>query len=395
MKQYKYLYRKMLDKNLILQAYLNLRSNKTKRVEIQYIDSHLQEEIDKMYEMIANTRPGKVPNPELAFKPIKHKPKYIRENGKCRTIYIPEIHEQWLHHIIVLVLKPIILSTAKPNTCGSFPNRGPHYGKRKIMKWIRKGEYIRYYMKIDIRHFFDNIQHKVLFRELSNRIKDDWFLYVIRLCLSGFKKGLPLGFYISQWLANYILEPVDYLIGSLSSKSIRYMDDIISFGDDADCLKILVNKVSSMLGHRLHLNLKGNYQVTLFDRYGRGRPLDFMGFLFYKNKVIMRKRIMLKATKLARKIYSKRIKGYRIYKKWISGLLSYMGWFEHTDTYGCYLKYIKPYVKIGALKRIISSLDRKENYDRLERNTIFTGTEFDHFNCSRPIFASQKCAVCV
>ena len=55
-RQYKYLYRKMLDKNIILQAYKNLRKGKTKRIEIQYIDQHLDEEIEKIQQLIYYTR---------------------------------------------------------------------------------------------------------------------------------------------------------------------------------------------------------------------------------------------------------------------------------------------------------------------------------------------------
>lgn len=370
MKTYKYLYKKMLDEDVILQAYKKLRKGKTKRTEIKYIDNHLDEEIRKMKIMLENSKPCEVEHPELAFKPSYHKPKIIREHGKERTIYMPEIREQWVHHIIILVLEPIILSTAHPNTCGSYPKRGAHYGKRIIEKWMRNGQCIHYFAKIDIRHFYDSINHKVLFRELENHIKDDWFLHVIKLCLSQFKKGLPLGFYISQWLANYMLEPLDKMVSSVFKKYIRYMDDIVFYDRSVRELKDMVNAISSMIGNRFYLKLKGNYQVSQFYFKKTGRPLDFMGFIFYKNKTIMRKRIMLNATRLAKKIHKAHQKGYRIFKRWISGLLSHIGWFTHTNSYDCYLKYVKPYSQIGRLKKLISAMDRRAKNDRMERNYL-------------------------
>lgn len=86
MKEYKYLYRKMLDKELIRTAYKNLRKNKTKRKEIQYIDAYLEEEIEMMYQMILNTKPpdAEVEHPELAYRPKKRTPKIIYEHGKYR-----------------------------------------------------------------------------------------------------------------------------------------------------------------------------------------------------------------------------------------------------------------------------------------------------------------------
>lgn len=370
MKTYKYLYQKMLDEDIILQAYRKLRKGKTKRTEIKYIDNHLDEEIQKMKAMLENSKPCEVEHPELAFKPVYHKPKIIKEHGKERTIYMPEIREQWVHHIIILVLEPTVLSTAHPNACGSYPNRGAHYGKRIIEKWMRDCRSTQYFAKIDIRHFYDSINHKVLFRELENHIKDDWFLHVVKLCLSQFKKGLPLGFYISQWLANYMLEPLDKMVANSNEKYIRYMDDMVFFDQSVKQLKTMVNNISSMLGNRFYLKLKGNFQVTRFSFKKAGRPLDFMGFVFYRNKTIMRKQIMLNATRLAKKIYKVKQKGYRIYKRWISGLLSYIGWFSHTDSYNCYLKYIKPYLGIGNLKRIISAIDRRTKNDRVERNYL-------------------------
>ena len=115
-KEYKYLYRQTLSEDLIRKAYAKLRKGKTTRKEIQYIDAHLDDEVQKMKNMILNTKPPgvEVPHPELAYTPCNRTPKQIYEHGKWRTIYMPEIHEQWLHHIIVLVLDPIITATAYP-----------------------------------------------------------------------------------------------------------------------------------------------------------------------------------------------------------------------------------------------------------------------------------------
>ena len=132
MKEYKYLYQKMLDETVIRKAYTKLRKGKTKRKEIQSIDANLDTEVAAMKEMIQNTRPPgvAVEKPELAYRPCKRNPKFIFEHGKQRKIFMPEIHEQWLHHIIVLILEPIIMATAYRFSCGSFPKRGIHYGKK-------------------------------------------------------------------------------------------------------------------------------------------------------------------------------------------------------------------------------------------------------------------------
>ena len=369
MKQYKYLYSKMLNEKIIRKAYKNLRKGKTKRVEIQKIDANLDSEVLSMRKMIENTKPPEVgvQYPELAYKPKRRTPKYIKERNKVRKIYMPEIHEQWLHHIIVLVLEPIIMATSYPYSCGSFPRRGGHYGKRKIERWIKSGVGIRNFLKIDIRHFYDSIRLEILMRELAIRIKDDWFLYIIRLCFKGFKRGIPLGFYMSQWLANYLLEPLDNLIVKQfgMKKYVRYMDDMVIFDTNKKTLKKVLIEIKKFLGQRFRLKIKKTWQICKFHYEKRkkviGRPLDFMGFLFYRNRTIIRKKTMLSATRLAKKIHNAKNQNRGIYKKHISGMLSYIGWFTCTDTYDCYLKYIKPLISVRKLKHIISKITRKEN----------------------------------
>lgn len=378
MKEYKYLYQKMLDENIIRKAYKKLRKGKTKRKEIIAIDANLDIEVAEMRKMIENTKPPdvEVEHPELAYKPCKRTPKIIFEHGKKRKIYMPEIHEQWLHHIIVLVLEPIITATSYRFSCGSFPKRGAHYGKKQLLKWIRSGDGIRNFAKIDIRHFYDNIRIEILMRELSIRIKDDWFLYIIRLCLRGFKKGIPLGFYISQWLANYILEPLDRFVTEKLGikKFVRYMDDMVFYDNAKKSLRTAVVKIMMFIGRRFRLKLKHTFQVCRFYYEGKrkiGRPLDFMGFLFYRNKTILRKSIMIEATRTARKLKAAKEAGRGYFAKHVKAMLSYIGWFDCTNTYDCYLEYIKPLVNIGKLKKIVSKLDRRKNhYETVERRAL-------------------------
>ena len=381
-KEYKYLYQQMLKDDVIRKAYKKLRKGKTKRKEIQYIDAHLDDEVQKTYDMILNTKPEgvDVPHPELAYKPKKRTPKIIFEHGKRRKIYMPEIHEQWLHHIIVLVLEPIITATAYPCSCGSFPKRGAHYGKRQIERWLlHDPKRTRCFAKMDIRHFYDSIRLKILMKELAIRIKDDWFLYIIGLCLQGFNKGIPLGFYISQWLANYLLEPLDRLITEVLGlpKLQRYMDDIVIFASSKKVLQRAIVEIRKMLGQRFRLKLKHNYQVCKFyyekGKRKIGRALDFMGFIFYRTKTLIRKNIMLSATRLAKKMERSKEANRGYFHRHIEAMLSYMGWFTCTDTYDCYQSRIKPYIHVGRLKKIISKIKRSQNHEGMDQGKMLRG----------------------
>ena len=88
-----------------------------------------------------------------------------------------------------------------------------------------------------------------------------------------------------------------------------------------------------------------------------GRPLDYMGFEFHRNRTIMRKGILIRAVRKARRIF----KGEKICWKLAASFLSSMGWFDHTDTYAVYLDRIKPIVSVKAMKKLVSKHQRRVN----------------------------------
>ena len=366
-RKYKYLLRQMIDDNVIDQAFKNLRKHKTRRPEIKKIEANYEAEKEAMKVMIWNSRPTEDADPELGYKPGKRVPVVRYEHGKVRVTYEPEMHEQWLHHIIVIILRPIIERTAHPYSCGSLTKKGGHYGMRQLKRMIAKGKGIKYFIKIDIRHFFESTDIDVVIERLAIYIKDDWFLHIIKICYDGVK-GLVLGFYLSQWLANYVLEPIDRLICEAGFEiQVRYMDDITVFSSNKRKLKALLIEIMKALGRTLRLRVKNNWAIAKFEYKGRGRYLDFMGFKFYRNRVTIRKRIMLKATRTARGISRKLHSGKRFYRKTIRAMVSLLGWFKWTDSYECYLERVKPFINVKRLKRLISRMDRRESRLRNER----------------------------
>ena len=378
-KCYKYLYARMLKESTIRQAWKNLRKGKTRRRSVKKIDANLDEEIKAMQERIRNTKPEgyEVEHPELAYTPPKIRDtKIVNERGKRRLAHLADIREQWYFHIIVEVLKPIVLRRLYKYSCGSIPGRGPHMGKKYIENVIKAGKNIRYFLKVDIRHFYDSLRISVVIQELRKEIDDDLFLYCIEKIYMYIKKGLLIGLFISPWLANYTLISLDTIITETDgTATVRYMDDITVFANSKKALANLLISMKKELG-RLRLKLKRTFQICKFDYETKrtkqmkdgtivkiriGRPLDFMGFLFFRDRTVIRKRIMLSATRNARRMKKAKDKGRRYYIKMVRAMVSKMGWFRHTNSYDCYLAYIKPFVNIGKLKEIISRIDKEDN----------------------------------
>lgn len=176
------------------------------------------------------------------------------------------------------------------------------------------------------------------------------------------ESGIPLGFYTSQWIANWYLQDLDHYIKEKlkAVHYIRYMDDMIIFGSNKRTLHKHREKIGEYLSRNLGLSMKGNWQIFRFDCDGgknrHGRELDYMGFRFYRDRTVLRKSIMMKASRKAKSI-SKKEKA-TIYD--IRQMMAYLGWIDCTDTYGMYAKRIKPYVDFGYYKERLSRYDRKK-----------------------------------
>lgn len=313
------------------------------------------------------------------FRNEKHRPIMIYDGirRKQRIIIVPSMREQIVHHMIINILQPIFMKSMYEHSYGSIPGRGAHSAKKRVEKWIRTGgRDVKYCLKMDIRKYFDSVPHGILKKKMSDLVKDPEFLRVLHEIADAVpgEKGMPIGFYTSQWFANWYLTDLDHFIKEqLNAKYyIRYMDDMVIFGSNKRKLHQIRQAVEQYLNEELGLELKDNWQVFLFDFTGkdgvrRGRDLDFMGFRFYRDKTVLRKTLLLKTTRKARKIGKKTKR--TIYDT--RQMLSYLGWIDCTDTYNMYKKRIKPNVSFQKLKRSASYYDRRA---RICGNTAKTET---------------------
>lgn len=154
---------------------------------------------------------------------------------------------------------------------------------------------------------------------------------------------------------------------------VRYADDIVVFGRNKKKLHKLREIMAEYLKNEMHQKIKYNWQVFRFEypdkkaspiidkRTGRekvktrGRALDFMGFVFHYNRTTLRKSILKRSARKARKLSKKeKVNWYDA-----TSMLSSMGWYTHTDTYDFYKEQIKPYVNIKKLKKIVSKHSKK------------------------------------
>ena len=119
--------------------------------------------------------------------------------------------------------------------------------------------------------------------------------------------GLPIGNYTSQWFSNYFLQELDYYIKqNLQIKHyLRYVDDMVLLDSNKKKLRAARLKIEQFLNNK-YLKLKSNWRVFRVDK----RPIDFLGFRFYRNKTFLRKRLCLRIKRRIKKIYKKKHLNY-------------------------------------------------------------------------------------
>lgn len=313
---------------------------------------------------------------ERVFKPTKpHLFRLRCDNGKLRDIAsVPLFPDQVLHQVLINAAQPVFERSFYKYSNGSIPGRGTHKGVRQIKRYIkrhRKSADIKYCAKADVKKCYPSIPHNQLKAKLQKHFRGWLWLslmqdiidsYRFRIDESGQPRGLAIGFYTSQWLCNFYLTPLDYHIKQQTKTPFytRYMDDIALFGRSKSHLHLALRSIIEYM-EKLGLTIKPNWQIFRFDYIDkrekrRGRDLDMLGYRFFRDKTILRKRNALAIRRQARKIYKDGV----ISAKDAKGFLSRIGELKHCDSKEFYKKNVKPYVKIKKIKEVVRYESRKQ-----------------------------------
>jgi retron-type reverse transcriptase len=276
---------------------------------------------------------------------------------KERLIYKPKFYpDQCIHWALMQVIEGPLSKGMYQYTCGSIPKRGTHYARKYVKRCInRDPKHTKYVLQIDISKFYPSIDHDCLKKMLRDRFKDPDALWLLDSIIDSAETGLPIGNYTSQWLANFYLQNFDhYIKQKLGVKHyVRYMDDCVFMGNNKKKLHIVRLAIKEFL-LSIGLKLKHNWQVYRLDC----RPLDFVGFRFFRTHILMRKR---NALRIRRRVSKMHKKGYYAYRD-CAALVSYFGWLKYSNSYNFYKKNVGPYVDINKMKEVISNESKKQCY---------------------------------
>ena len=351
MKTYRHLFEEIIsDENIelaIKEAYRSRKKSKKKRSKLERLKDN-----DKRIAIVRKWI--------VDYKCIRRDPREIYDgiSRKKRYIYVPSVRENVVQHALVQILDKYLSKGTYEHCYAAIKGRGQHKAKKRIERWIRKyPKDCKYYLKMDIKQYFPSVPQEILIAKLERKIKDHRTIDLIRKVLAASDDGIPLGYYISQWFANFYLMDLDHTIAELPGRKlyIRWMDDFVIFSGN----KRKLHKYKDAVEHELNLlglRLKDNWRIERFDHEHGGCFLDYMGFRFYRNKTTLRRSIFLRMCRKARRMYKK--EKPTIFE--CRQCLSYLGWIKDSDTYGAYLEYVKPYVNYQQIKRRISKYDKRK-----------------------------------
>ncbi|EDP11945.1 reverse transcriptase (RNA-dependent DNA polymerase) [Amedibacillus dolichus DSM 3991] len=260
-----------------------------KRVKINKgapgIDKMTVEEIDEYFNLYKEEIKQSIF--EKKYKPQPVKRVYIpKANGKKRPLGISTVKDRVIQQAIAQKLSHIYDNQFSENSYGYRPKRSAQDAITKTLQYLNEG--YEWVIDLDIKAYFDTVNHDKLISILREDVNDSTTLYLIRKFLragvmeNGLAKantiGMPQGGPLSPILSNVYLDKFDKELENRGLRFVRYADDSNIFVKSEMAANRVMKSVTSWLERKLFLKVSATKTKVV-------RPTDsnFLGFTYYKN----------------------------------------------------------------------------------------------------------------
>jgi len=187
-----------------------------------------------------------------------------------------------LHHALMNVCHPFFEKRQIDGSYASRPGKGTYAALDKAREYQRQ---YRWFLKLDVRKYFESIDHDMLKKQLRRLFKDQLLLLIFDKIIDSYataeQKSLPIGNLTSQYFANHYLSVADHYAKEVlrAPAYVRYMDDMVFWHQDKNALLDLGYRIQDFIARELLLVLK----PFCLNQSSKGLP--FLGYLLFPDRV--------------------------------------------------------------------------------------------------------------
>lgn len=270
--------------------------------DIKRFNEHILENMDALWAMLRYE----------TYQPGEYRVKKIYDPKERDIMIAPFFPDRIIHHCIINVLGQHWTHIFIEHTYSCIKGRGTHkcmLDVRHALKRDKRGT--RMCLKTDIKKCYDNIDHAALKLIIRITIADEQLLRLLDKIIdsNGKEKGLPIGNYTSQYLANLYFAYFDHWVVEELAALVRlkfgcklyyfrYMDDMVFLAESSVALHFVLDMAGLYLAAELKVEFKHTWQIFPVD----DRGIDFVGYKQDHFGVLLRKSILNKFYKKADRI---------------------------------------------------------------------------------------------
>ncbi|OYY00222.1 MAG: group II intron reverse transcriptase/maturase [Sphingobacteriia bacterium 35-40-5] len=280
-----------ISKHLVLEAWLKVKANDgaagVDKETIEEFEADLKGNLYKIWNRMSS---GSYMPPPVRLVEIPKK------DGGIRTLGIPTVADRVAQMIVVMMIEPTLDKIYHPDSYGYRPSKSAHQAVEQARKRCWQYDWV---LDLDIKAFFDSIDHELLMLGFKRHFNDRWIeLYITRWLIVPYQtakgesvernKGVPQGSIIGPVLSNLFLH---YAFDEWMKKHHptipfeRYADDAICHCgslQQANWLKEVLHERFKVCKLEMH---EEKTKIVFCKRQGKTRKheviqFDFLGFTF-------------------------------------------------------------------------------------------------------------------
>ncbi|MBO4593083.1 MAG: RNA-directed DNA polymerase [Bacteroidaceae bacterium] len=206
---------------------------------------------------------------------------------KAREICAASFPERVAFQALMRICHPVFDQFQTNDSFASRPGRGTYAALERALQLCRR---YKWYAKLDVRKFFNSIDHEIMLSQLCRLFKDPVLLTHFQHIIDSFEsapgRGLPIGNLTSQYFANHYMSVADHWAKEqLHVKGmVRYMDDVLLF---ADSHEELMQKVNAYV-HYVNTQLRMELHEPIVNQTKFGIP--FLGYVVHHRSLRLHQR---------------------------------------------------------------------------------------------------------